>query len=158
MLNGHEVLIVGGIQRDINRIKKIIKEYKVNNVTLMGFIPPPQIPNFLRAADVLVLPSSSKTEKSCLYTSPLKLFEYMAARKPIVASRLPALQEILVDGESAVLCTPDNPEELAKSLKFLLSNKDLAEKFSERSFEIVQNYTWTNRSRQILKFTGLIEI
>ena len=52
-----------------------------------------------------MLPNTA-TEVSARYTSPLKLFEYLAAGRPIVASRLPALAEVLEDGVNALLVAP----------------------------------------------------
>ena len=63
-------------------------------------------------ADVLVLPNTA-TEVSARYTSPLKLFEYLAAGRPIVASRLPALAEVLEDDVNALLVAPGDPAALA---------------------------------------------
>ena len=57
---------------------------------------------------MLVLPNTA-TEVSASYTSPLKLFEYLAAGRPIVASRLPALAEVLEDGINALLVAPEDP-------------------------------------------------
>ena len=66
-------------------------------------------------ADVLVMPHTS-TPVSERYASPLKLFEYMAAGKAIVASRLPSLGEVLTDEVNALLVTPGDADALADEL------------------------------------------
>ena len=57
---------------------------------------------------MLVLPNPASAISSA-FTSPLKLFEYMASGRPIVASDLPSLREVLRDGENALLVAPGNP-------------------------------------------------
>ena len=67
------------------------------NLLLAGHQPASDIPAWLKAADVLVLPNSGKQLISSTFTSPLKLFEYLAAGRAIVASDLPSLREILTE-------------------------------------------------------------
>ena len=62
---------------------------------------------WLAAADILVIPTSGKEPIGARYTSPMKLFEYMAARLPIIAAKVPSLTEILSD-DSAFWFEPDN--------------------------------------------------
>src|SRR5262249_13241169 len=80
---------------------------------LPGCAAPGGRPRWLAAAAVLVLPNSRAEPISARYTSPLKLFEYMAAGRPIVASDLPSLREVLTGGRNAVLVPPDDPGALA---------------------------------------------
>ena len=70
-----------------------------------GWSPPPTVRAQLARADVLVLPNPASAISS-RFTSPLKLFEYMAAGRPIVASDLPAMREILTADVNAVLVAP----------------------------------------------------
>jgi len=146
------VVLVGGLDEDIKKIREYIKkERDIRNVDILGHVNPAEIPLYLKAADVLVLPNSGRYEKSLYYTSPLKLFEYMASRRPIVASDLPAFREILNE-DSAVFFKPDDPISLAESIKRVLRDRKLAEKISENAYKIVKKYTWENRCREILKF------
>jgi glycosyltransferase involved in cell wall biosynthesis len=91
------VYCVGGYDKDINRVKQ--KVGHPDNVTFTGFVDPAEIPVYQTAADILIAPY---TEDSRPWVSPLKLFEYMGAGRPIVASNREVLQEILTDGKNAV--------------------------------------------------------
>jgi len=106
----------------------------------------------LFAADALVLPNSAKAKISSHYTSPLKLFEYMASRRPIVASDLPSLREVLRDGENAVLVKPDNPRALAEGIERALSDAELAARIGRQAREDVEQYTWEKRAVNITTF------
>ena len=72
----------------------------------------------------------------------------MAARKPIVASRLPSLQEILRDGENAILFNPDDPKDLAEKITWVLEND--CSKIVEQAWQDVQEYTWEKRAERIV--------
>ena len=144
------VVIIGATKEsDLNRIKE--KTAKLSNVLVKGFQPPEDMPKYLAAADVLVLPNSAKDENSLLYTSPLKLFEYMAAERPIVASDLPSLREIL-NNRNAVFFKPDSPESLATTVKMLLSHEELRETLARQARKDVLEYTWDKRAKKILDF------
>lgn len=109
------------------------------------------LPYFLKAADILVLSNRGGTEISEKYTSPLKLFEYMAAGRPIVASDLPSIREILNSG-NAILVEPDNPAKLAQGIKSLLANGGLSQALAGRAFKDVQQYSWRKRVKKIIEF------
>lgn len=106
------------------------------------------MPLYLRAADVLVLPNSAATQISRSFTSPMKLFEYMASGVPIVASGIPSIREVLGE-EAAYLCEPDNPEALAAAIRHALGDPE-ASKRAARAKALVHAYTWDERAARIL--------
>ena len=67
-----------------------------------GHVPPDKVALYLSAFDICAMPHPPKAQFS-RYTSPLKLFEYMAAGRAIVASDLPAWSDVVADGETALL-------------------------------------------------------
>lgn len=121
------------------------------NIKILGRRPHHEIPLYLKAADVLVLPNSGKEDISRLYTSPMKLFEYMASMSPIVASRLPSICEILNDG-NAVLVEPDRPEALASAVESVLGNELLVRAITKQALVDVEKYSWDRRAKMILEF------
>lgn len=145
------VVFVGGTDADVDNLRNKAQSNQVENILIVGHRPVGEIPAYLCAADTLVLPNSAKSKISARYTSPLKLFEYMASRRPIVASDLPSLREILT-GETATFFESDNPRSLAEGIKFVLENPVMTAKKAESAFLKVQNYTWEKRVRNILKF------
>ncbi|MFH1255403.1 MAG: glycosyltransferase family 4 protein [bacterium] len=149
--SGLEVLFVfvGGTEKDIADFEK--KSENSNNIKIIGHRPHFEIPYWLKAANALVLPNSAKEKISKYWTSPLKLFEYMASGRPIVASDLPSLIEILNEN-NAILVKPDNSDDLAEGIFKALKGDELADKISRQAFNDVKNNTWLKRADNILKF------
>ena len=106
---------------------------------------------YLAAADVLVLPNSGKFKISRSHTSPLKLFEYMASNRPIIASDLPSLREIL-DETTATFFSADDPEDLAKRINEVLSHIEVTNGLTKKALQVVQKYSWANRGEAIINF------
>ena len=143
------VVFVGGTEKDENNFKEMNKGFK--NVLVLGHRPHAQMPYYLKSADVLILPNSGKKNASRYWTSPMKMFEYMASQRPIVASDLPSIREILNENNS-VLVEPDNPWALAKGIKSILNNENLSQRISQQAYTDVKKYTWDKRAQKILDF------
>lgn len=147
-----EIILVGGSPETLPDFTKFIEKDGLFKVKLLGHQPHNLMPYYLRAADVLVLPNSGQEKISRYYTSPLKLFEYMAAQKPIVASDLPSIREVVRHNENIWLVEPDNPAALADGLKEVLQDKKLAEQLSQKAFIAAQCFTWAKRAVDIAEF------
>ncbi len=141
------VLFVGGTDLDIVRMRQTYQE--IQNIIFYGHKPHSQIPLFLKAADVLVLPNTAKEEISALHTSPMKVFEYMASKRPIVASDIPSIREVL-NNANATLVPADEPELLARALRHTLAQVP-TEKV-QQAFEDVRMYTWKKRVKKVTKY------
>jgi len=144
-------VLVGGTAFDYKKYSDKIVEKKMDNVCLVTHKPHHEIAQWLQAADILVLPNSQKQKISEMYTSPMKMFEYMAARKPIIASNLPSLREILNE-KNCLFFEPDNPESLALGIIELIKNPMKGVRLSQNAFIDVKKYSWTIRSKNILHF------
>jgi len=143
------VVFVGGTTEDIVKFKE--KYSHLSNILIAGWHPYKEIPCWLKAADVLVLPNSGKTEISRYWTSPMKMFEYMTSQRPIVASDLPSMREVL-NKKNAVLIKPDSSQRLAQSIDFVLKNPDFSHKLAEQAYIDIRLYTWDLRVKRIIEF------
>jgi glycosyltransferase involved in cell wall biosynthesis len=86
------------------------------------------------------------------YFSPLKIFEYMAAGLPIIASRQGQMQEILEDRVTALLYPPGNIERLADSIIELAADAALRERIGSAALtELRARYTWGHTAEQVLE-------
>lgn len=141
-------VIAGGMERDVARIRAHADG--LSNVRVDGFQPPGKVPLYLAAGDIGVVPNRSTPAISARYTSPLKVFESLAAGLPMVASDLPSMREILVDGEDAALVAPDSAEALADGIADLAADEARREAFAARGRARTSENTWEARARRIL--------
>lgn len=144
-----KAVIIGGEPQQISRLKKEYEE-----VVFLGFLPYRELAKNQKAADVLIIPNTGKDEISAKFTSPLKLFAYMASGRPIVASNLPSLREVLND-ENACFFEADNAQSLASSIVSLLNDEEKQDKISEQSLRDIIKYSWNCRAQKIMSFIGV---
>lgn len=144
------IYCVGGTDREIVNRKSQIAKRGLRNIIMAGRKPHIEMPQWLCAADVLLLPNSGAESISRLYTSPMKMFEYMASGKPIVASRLPSITEILNE-TNAELVEPDNSRALAEGIMRLKNDPRRAERFAKQAKHDVQKYSWKEKAENMLR-------
>ncbi len=143
--------LVGGQESDIVDYKKMASKINLTkDILFIGQVKHCLIPYYLKSFDVLVMPFSG-TQHFAYYMSPLKMFEYMAAKKPMVASDLPSIREILNE-DKAILTGPDNPNDLARGIDRALKKPDFSAKIAKRAYRDVQEYTWQKRVKRIIEF------
>ncbi len=143
------IVMIGGRSDQIEPLRERIKQESLHNIRFEGFVPPTEVKFYQFAADVLLMDSEDGPEVT--YASPGKLFEYMAARVPIVAANHPCFREFLSNRCNAVQFTPDNAPETAQAILEVLSDAELAKRIAERAYLDVQNYTWSKRADTILE-------
>jgi glycosyltransferase involved in cell wall biosynthesis len=121
------------------------------NVTMTGFVPPSQVPDYVAASDILVMPTSASLPYA-QFTSPLKLFEYMASGRPIICSDLPVLREVLRDGENAMLVAPDDSDEFVAAVQRLLAEPARRQALAAQALRDVTRYAWNERAARIVNW------
>jgi glycosyltransferase involved in cell wall biosynthesis len=143
-------LIVGGRAGDADmlRLTALVADLGLaDRVELTGFLPAADVPGRLTRASVFVLPTVGTP--SARYTSPLKMFEYMALGRPIVASDLPPVREILDDGVSARLVPPGDPSALAAAVRALLADPATAARLAAAARDRVAAFSWDRRAERL---------
>lgn len=146
-LPGMVLAIAGGRPEEVAAKRK---EYPGDTIVFLGHRPYTELGAFLAASDILVLPNVPGTALSERYTSPLKLFEYMAARRPIVASRLPAIEEAVSERE-AFFFEAGSPEDLARTVERVVKDPREAKARADRAYQSVQGNTWDLYADQLLR-------
>lgn len=106
---------------------KIQEKGLQDHFIITGHIPYRDVPTYLGAMDVCVAPHHKDTNQA----SPVKLFDYMAAGRPIVASDIDVVREIIGNSGCALLTAPNCPDEFARNIATLLSNEALRKEMAE---------------------------
>jgi glycosyltransferase involved in cell wall biosynthesis len=143
------LVLVGKIYSD--EFQALAAARGIKNIIFTGFIPPSRVREYQAGADILVLPSNRELPYS-KYTSPIKLFEYMAAGKPIAASALESIREIIEHKKNGILFDASDPGNLADSIQYILDHKDFSAKIAAQAKIDVREYTWLKRAENIYRF------
>lgn len=146
--------VIGGRDQDLARWKA---RGLPSNLILHGFVPHVSVPAYLASLDIALLPNQRRVALPGdagdigSWTSPLKMFEYMAAGLPIVASDLPTLREVLKPDLTALFAPPDDIDCWEIVLKRLLESDELRRSLGAAArADFLDHYTWTRRAQRVL--------
>lgn len=146
-------VLVGGHAADVERWRARAGELGLANLSLTGFVDNTLVPRYLWAGDLLLMPYGASCP-TVAWMSPLKMFEYMAAARPILASDLPAIREILTHGRTAWLTPPDSGQALAQGIRDVLVDPQRAGAMAAAARAKVEDYSWDRRVARILDFVA----
>lgn len=129
------------------------------NLIFYGFVPPSKVHCFRNSCDVLLAPyqpevfvSEKQAYSTSAYMSPLKIFEYMSARKAIIVSDMPVLREVLSD-DCALLVPPDDVSCWVDALNQLECDREKREQLASEAFRLFrEKYSWEQRARTIYQW------
>ena len=148
-LSFHAV-IAGGPDAERVRFERSLSKELRPHLQFTGHISHLKIPTLLTAADILVYPAPKSSHPFYMRdTSPLKLFEYMAAERPIVTADLPPIHDAL-DPTMAIFVPPGNAQALADGIREVLEHPEDSEKRSRLARAHSENFTWEKRMERIL--------
>lgn len=155
-----ELRIVGPLRRRWTRpLEKLIARRGLEGcVELQEPVPHGQVVGLIREADICLaplMPTERNTVQGC---NPVKLFEYMACAKAIVATRLPVVQEVLSEGEDALLFSPSKPSRLADCLLRLAGDEALRAQLGDNAREkVTERFQWSHANEALLEvYRGLL--
>jgi glycosyltransferase involved in cell wall biosynthesis len=146
----HFLLVGNGADRA--RIQSLVQQRQLEEkFTFTGEIPYSKIPAYLHRFDLAVLPDTEA------YCSPIKIFEYLAAGKPVVVPDLPTLRQIITPGHTGILFKQNDISDLAAALQFLISNPARRREIGENGLNLVRTrFSWENTATQIIKLINEI--
>lgn len=144
--------IIGGPENLIQSYKRQVTSEDIleGDVLFTGQVPYRLIPLYLRAIDIVVVPFPA-TKQFSFTASPIKIFEFMAAKKAIVVSNLPTLRNILNEN-NAIFFESENVKDLSEKLGGLINNQALMNELSHRAQELAKEFTWLERAGKIRNF------
>ena len=118
-----------------------------NNITILNRIKHKKIFQYLSVSKIGVVPTSSEGD-GLLYTSPLKLYEYLGSGMKVVSSRLPSIESNIPD-HIVYYSNPDDPESLASSIVLALEDQNFN---YDKVKNFAKKYTWDKRAERLLDF------
>jgi glycosyltransferase involved in cell wall biosynthesis len=123
-------------------VPDLYKLRNLNNVHFLGLKPLNELPNYLRQFDVCLVPFRKTDELSSI--SPLKIFEYIAAGRPVVATRYPEIKDL-----SHVVYLSNSPQDFINNIKRALSEKNNRRRVEQKKFAL--NNTWQKRATDLIR-------
>jgi glycosyltransferase involved in cell wall biosynthesis len=140
------LVLVGGRDHEIRELRERASKLGLSDsqLVLTGQVEHELAAKYLQAADALVIPDTVTQ----MTASPLKLFEYMAAGKPVVLKDMPALREILED-ESGVFFPAGSVEALAAAIMRVKQDPERARQLAEGALRRSEQYTYAARAARI---------
>lgn len=152
MMKDVDFHLVGGLDEDIEKWKAMFSN--ISNLIFHGFVPHREVGAYLNSFDVLLAPYQKNVSvygggktNTAEWMSPLKIFEYMSAGKPILCSDLPALREILEDGKTAIMLPPDQVNAWVEAFKLIKDDRVYAMKLGKAAEKVfTEKHTWKARA------------
>ena len=114
-------------------------------LTVLGVVPRDEVCGYVSAFDIALQPHAVS------YASPLKMFEYLALGRAIIAPRQPNIEEILTDGENGLLFDPGNQDDFQTVLRKICTDADLRNRLGQGASKTIEarDYTWTGNAKRV---------
>jgi glycosyltransferase involved in cell wall biosynthesis len=137
MKASHSVLVlIGDGEERLSLEERVSRLGLSQRIRFVGAIPPDQVPLWMAAADLFVLPSFSEGRSNVL-------LEAMASGLPVVATDIPGNREAVSAGETGLLVPPGDPDSLAMALESMVANKELIVQMGKAGQLSIQERRWT---------------
>jgi glycosyltransferase involved in cell wall biosynthesis len=146
-LPGFRIRLLGGDEVGVARLRALVDPGGAQ-LEFAGRIPHERVAGELQRACIAVLPN--RADPDSVFTSPIKLFEYMAAGCALVASDLPALREVLGQ-DDALWVAPGDAAGLANAIRALAEDPERARRLGARVREKARSYTWAVRGERLAR-------
>jgi glycosyltransferase involved in cell wall biosynthesis len=147
---------VGGSSRDMAEYAKEVAQLGLSaQVKFEGYGPQPRLSLYQKAADILLMPLPKTPQQRNSNMSPVKMFEYMASGRPIIASDLPTIREVLNE-KNAVIIPPGDSKALAGAIRALLAEPQRGHMLAAKAREEVSAYSWDERAKKVLSFMSAL--
>ena len=145
-------LVMMGYGNDVYKeslLKLAEQQGVIKRCRFFGPVPSEQVTSYADSADIGIAP----IENACLsyyYCSPNKLFEYILAGLPVVASNFPEMAAIINEFEVGALFDPDDPDAIAAAVRQIFASPGLFDTMKEKAQIIPQRYSWAQESQKLL--------
>lgn len=146
--------IVGrGRSRQRKLLAKQIRKLGIEeHVTVQPAVPHHEVPALIAQADICLAPLGLNDRNVTQGACPIKVLEYMAAGRPLIASNMPIVRELVREDVDALLFSPNDPDDLARQVLALLNDMELSKRLAESASErVLTKFTWHEAQKKLVK-------
>jgi len=149
-----QLQIIGrGRSRQRKTLSKQVRKMGLEgSVSIQPPVPHHEIPSLIAKADICVSPLGLNDRNVTQGACPIKVLEYMAASRPLVATNIPIVRELVREEVDALLFSPNDPDDLARQVLILLNDVELSKRLAESAAErVLTKFTWHESQKKLLK-------
>lgn len=145
--------VIGGTQK---QVQKLETENTLKNLYFYGYRDHAEIPSYLKTFDITIAPYQHRAliktgHNMSRWISPMKVFEYMAAQKPIICSNLSTIHEILEHEHNAILLPASDERKWAETMDRIKDNPEEGNRLARNAYNsLKEKYTWDKRAQAIM--------
>jgi len=154
--------IVGrGRSRQRKMLMKHIRKLGVEgSVLVQPAVPHHEVPALIAESDICVAPLGLNDRNVTQGACPIKVLEYMASSRPLIASNMPIVRELVREDVDGLLFSPNDPEDLAHKVLMLLDDVELSKRLADSATErALTKFTWHESQKKLVKvYEKLLEI
>ena len=141
--------------KEFEKVVKILD--KKSKIEFLGWVLPQEVNKYLLDADIGLV---------CLYplrrfltSFPVKMFEYMAAGLPVIASNFPLWKEIIEGNNCGICVNPLDAKEIARAIEYLIEHPEEAKKIGENGRKaVLEKYNWENESKKLVEVYKILSL
>lgn len=133
-------------------LKQIRKLNVEGSVIVQPAVPHHEVSNLIAESDICIAPLGLNDRNVTQGACPIKVLEYMASSRPLVASNMPIVRELVREDVDALLFSPNNPDDLARQVLILLNDVELSKRLSDSATErVLRKFTWHEAQKKLVK-------
>ena len=152
-----QLRIIGrGRSRQRKVLAKQVRKLGIeSNVVIQPGAPHHEVPALIAESDICIAPLGLNDRNVTQGACPIKVLEYMASARPLVASNMPIVRELVREDVDGLLFSPNDPEDLARQVLVLLNDIELSRRLSESATKrALSKFTWHQAQKKLVKVYG----
>jgi len=134
-------------------LRKIVEQKRLaNHVIFTGNVSHESIPAYINMMDICIIPQANE------FRSPIKLYEYMAMGKPVIAPDVEPVRKAIAHGENGILFTAEDSLSFKQGITAVLNDKNKREELGHKARQsVLTKYSWRNNAEKILDIYATIK-
>lgn len=148
-----QLRIVGrGRSRQRKLLAKQIRKLGIEeHVSVQPAVPHHEVPDLISESDICIAPLGLNDRNVTQGACPIKILEYMASSRPLIASNMPIVRELVREDVDALLFSPNDPDDLARQVLALLNDIELSKRLAESATErALTKFTWHESQKKLV--------